>query len=59
MNIYENKYSFRSIYSFNLIKAQTSFKLWNNINKVKRTPFWSIQKPERSSRSPLTTLRIS
>jgi hypothetical protein len=56
MNIYENKYSFRSIYSFKLIKTQTDLKLWNNGNRVKRTPFWSIQKPERSSQSPLTTL---
>jgi hypothetical protein len=59
MNIYEIKYSFRSIYSFNLIKTQTDLKFWNNGNMIKRTPFWSIQKPERSSRSPLTTLRIS
>jgi hypothetical protein len=59
MNIYEIKYSFRSIYSFNLIKTQTDLKFWNNENMIKRTPFWSIQKPERSSLSPLTTLRIS
>jgi hypothetical protein len=59
MNIYENKYSFKSIYSFNLIRTQTDHKLWNNGNRVKQTPFWSIQKPERSSRSPLTTFRIS
>jgi len=49
MNIYKNKYSFRSIYSFNLIKIQTDLKLLNNGNRVKRTPFWSIQKSERSS----------
>jgi hypothetical protein len=54
-----NEYSFKSIYSFNLIKTQTDLKLWNNENRVKRTPFWSIQKPERSSRSPLATLQIS
>jgi hypothetical protein len=59
MNIYENKYSFRSIYSFNLIRTQTDHKLWNNGNKVKRTPFWLIQKPERSSQSSLATLQIS
>jgi hypothetical protein len=59
MNIYKNKYSFKSIYSFNLIKTQTDLKLWNNENKVKQTPFSSIQKPERSSQSSLTTLRIS
>jgi hypothetical protein len=35
MNIYENKYSFRSIYSFNLIKTQTDLKLWKNGNMVK------------------------
>jgi hypothetical protein len=54
MNIYENKYS--------LIKkrlVQTDLKLWNNENMVKQTPFWSIQKPECSSRSPLATLIIS
>jgi hypothetical protein len=39
MNIYKNKYSFRSLYSFNLIKIQTDLKLWNNENRVKRTPF--------------------
>jgi hypothetical protein len=59
MNIYENKYSFRSIYSFSLIKTQTDLKLWNNKNRVKRTPFLSIQKPERSFRSPLSTYKIS
>jgi hypothetical protein len=37
-----------SIYSFSLIKVQMDLKLWNNKNRVKRTPFWSIQKPERS-----------
>jgi len=59
MNIYKNKYSFRSLYSFNLIKTQTDLKLWNNENRVKQNPFSSIQNPERSSRSSLTTLRIS
>jgi hypothetical protein len=59
MNIYENQYSFRSIYSFNLIKTQTDLKLWNIGNWVKRTPFWSIQNPERSSRSLLATIQIS
>jgi hypothetical protein len=59
MNIYENQYSFRSIYSFSLIKTQTDLKLWNIGNRVKRTPFWSIQKPERSSQSPLYTYKIS
>jgi hypothetical protein len=59
MNIYENKYSFRIIYSFNLIKIQTDLKLWNNGIRVKRTPFWSIQKAEYLSRSLLTTLIIS
>jgi hypothetical protein len=58
MNIYKNKYSFRSIYSFKLIKTQSDLKLWNNENRVKRTPFWSIQNPEHSSRSPLATLQI-
>jgi hypothetical protein len=48
----------RSVYSFSLIKVQTDLKLWNNENRVKQTPFWSIQKPKRSSRSPLATLRI-
>jgi hypothetical protein len=60
MNIYENKYLFiKKRYSFSLIKVQTDLKLWNNGNRVKQTPFWSIQKPERSSQSSLTTLSIS
>jgi hypothetical protein len=59
MNIYENKYSFRSIYSFKLIKTQTDLKLWNNENRVKQILFWLIQNPEHSSRSPLATLQIS
>jgi hypothetical protein len=49
----------RSVYSFSLIKTQTDLKLWNNGNRVKRTPFWLIQNPERSSRSPLSTYKIS
>jgi hypothetical protein len=59
MNIYENKYSFRSIYSFKLIKTQTDLKIWNNENMVNQTLFWSIQNSEHSSRSPLATLQIS
>jgi hypothetical protein len=54
-----NIHLLRSVYSFSLIKVQTDLKLWNNKNRVKRTPFWSIQKPKRSSRSPLATLQIS
>jgi hypothetical protein len=44
-----NIYLLRSVYSFSLIKVQTDLKLWNNENRVKQTPFWSIQKLERSS----------
>jgi hypothetical protein len=44
MNIYENKYSFSSIYSFNLIKVQTDLQLWNNKNRVKRTLNFGITK---------------
>jgi hypothetical protein len=44
-----NIHLLRSVYSFNLIKVQTNLELWNDGNRVKRTPFWSIQKPERSS----------
>jgi hypothetical protein len=54
-----NIHLLRSVYSFSLIKTQTDLKLWNNGNRVKRTPFWLIQKPERSSRSSLTIFRIS
>jgi hypothetical protein len=54
-----NIHLLRSVYSFSLIKLQTDLKLWNNKNMVKRTPFWSIQKPERSSQSSLATLQIS
>jgi hypothetical protein len=54
-----NIHLLRSIYSLSLIKVQTDLKLWNIGNRVKRTPFWLIQKPERSSRSPLATLQIS
>jgi hypothetical protein len=54
-----NIHLLRSVYSFSLIKVQTDLKLWNNKNRVKRTLFLSIQKPERLSRSPLATLRIS
>jgi hypothetical protein len=43
MNIYIHL--LRSVYSFSLIKVQTDLKLWNNENRVKRTPFLSIQKP--------------
>jgi len=57
MNI--NIHLLRSSYSFSLIKIQTDLKLWNNENRVNRTSFWLIQKPERSSQSPLTTLQIS
>jgi len=46
MNIYENKYSFSSIYSFNLIKVQTDLQLWNNENRVKRTLNFGITKIE-------------
>jgi hypothetical protein len=49
----------RSFYSFSLIKVQTDLKLWNNGNRIKQTLFWSIQKLERLSRSPVATLRIS
>jgi hypothetical protein len=44
-----NIHLLRSVYSFSLIKVQTDLKLWNDGNRVKQTPFWSIQKPERSS----------
>jgi hypothetical protein len=54
-----NIHLLRSIYSFSLIKVQMDLKLWNKRNRDKRTLFWSIQKPERSSRSPLATLQIS
>jgi PBP1b-binding outer membrane lipoprotein LpoB len=37
-----NIHLLRSIYNFNLIKVQTGLKLWNNENRVKQTPFWSI-----------------
>jgi hypothetical protein len=39
--------------------VKTDLKLWNNKNRVKQTPFWSIQKPERSSWSPLSTYKVS
>jgi hypothetical protein len=51
-----NFYLLKNLYSFNLIKVQTIFKLWNNGNRVKRTPFLLIQKSECLSRSPLATL---
>jgi Txe/YoeB family toxin of Txe-Axe toxin-antitoxin module len=54
-----NIHLLRSVYSFSLIKVQTDLKLWSNKNRVKRTPFLSIQKPERLPRSSLATLRIS
>jgi Txe/YoeB family toxin of Txe-Axe toxin-antitoxin module len=54
-----NIHLLRSVYSFTLIKVQTDLKLWSNKNRVKRTPFLSIQKPERLPRSSLATLRIS
>jgi hypothetical protein len=54
-----NIHLLRSIYSFSLIKVQSNFKFWNNGNMIKRTSFWLIQKPERSSQSPLATLQIS
>jgi hypothetical protein len=54
-----NIHLLKILYSFSLIKVQTDLKLWNNRNRVNRTPFWSIQKPEHSSRSPLATPRIS
>jgi hypothetical protein len=54
-----NIHLLRSIYSFSLIKVQTDLKLWNIGNRIKRTPFSLIHKPERSSRSPLDTLQIS
>jgi hypothetical protein len=44
-----NIHLLRSVHSFNLIKVQADLKLWNNKNMIKRTSFWSIQKPERSS----------
>jgi hypothetical protein len=37
-----NIHLLRSVYSFSLIKIQMDFKLWNNKNRVKRTPFLSI-----------------
>jgi hypothetical protein len=54
-----NIYLLRSVYSFSLIKVQTDLKLWNNENRIKETPFLSIQKPERLPRSHLATFRIS
>jgi hypothetical protein len=54
-----NIHLLRSLYSFSLIKVQTDLKLWNIGNRIKRIPFWLIQKPERSSRSPLAILQIS
>jgi hypothetical protein len=54
-----NIYLLRSVYSFSLIKVQSDLELWNDGNRVKRTPFWSIRNSERSSRSPLATPRIS
>jgi hypothetical protein len=44
-----NIHLLRSVYSFSLIKVQTYFKLWNNKNRIKQSPFWSIQNSERSS----------
>jgi hypothetical protein len=42
---------------FNVIKkTQSDLKLWNDGNRVKQTPFWSIQSSKRSSQSPLATL---
>jgi hypothetical protein len=54
-----NIHLLRSFYSFSLIKVQTDLKLWNDGNKVKKTPFWSIQRPERSSWSLLSTYKVS
>jgi hypothetical protein len=54
-----NIHLLRSIYSLSLIKVQTDIKLWNIGNRVKQTPFWLIQKPERSSQSSLAILQIS
>jgi Txe/YoeB family toxin of Txe-Axe toxin-antitoxin module len=54
-----NIHLLRNFYSFRLIRVQTDLKLWNIENKVKRTPFWLIQKPERLSQSSLATLQIS
>jgi hypothetical protein len=54
-----NIHLLRSLYSFSLIKVQTDLKLWNNRNRDKRTLFWSIQKLERSSQSPLAIPQIS
>jgi hypothetical protein len=44
-----NIHLLRHIYSSNLIKVQTDLKLWNDRNMVKKTLFWLVQKPERSS----------
>jgi hypothetical protein len=54
-----NIHLLRSLYSFSLIKVQSDLKFWNFGNRVKQTPFWLIQKPERSPQSPLATLQIS
>jgi hypothetical protein len=54
-----NIHLLRSLYSFSLIKVQSDLKFWNIGNRVKQTPFWLIQKPERSPQSPLATLQIS
>jgi len=54
-----NIHLLRSVYSFSLIKVQTNLKLWNDRNRVKQTPFWSIQKPERLPQSPLSTYKVS
>jgi hypothetical protein len=54
-----NIHLLRNFYSFSLIKVQTDLKLWNNENRVKRTPFWLIRKLEHSSRSLPAILQIS
>jgi hypothetical protein len=38
--------------------VKKNLKFWNNKNMVKRTPFWSTQKPERSSWSPLYAYKV-
>jgi hypothetical protein len=53
-----NIHLLRNLYNFSLIKVQKDPKLWNDGNEVKQTLFWSIQKPERSSQSPLAILQI-
>jgi len=34
-----NIHLLRSFYSFNLIKVQTNFEIWDDGNRVKQTPF--------------------